>query len=101
MSRKIELDSASLHDWELTSLPEMVKSATADEETPESNRRSPRGDWRRRAGKEKSRNLRDPYGAARPVRESDDLIVAGKGLINLEQRRSTVGVQLSKQDAAA
>jgi hypothetical protein len=41
-------------------LPEVSKPATIGEETFISNQWAPRGDWRRRAMKEKSRNLRDP-----------------------------------------
>ena len=96
-----ELDSASLHYKGVTKLPEMLKSAIAGEATPASNRRTPRGDWRRRAGKEKSRNLRDPHRAAMPVRESDDPIVAGKGLTRLERRGLTVSVQLLETNATA
>ena len=96
-----ELDSASLHYEGVTKLPEMLKSAIAGEATPTSNRRTPRGDWRRRAGKEKSRNLRDPRRAATPPRESDDLIVARKGLTSLERRGSTVNVQQSRRNATA
>src|SRR5919198_3291280 len=83
-----ELDSASLRCKGVTKLPEMLKSATAGVETPTGNRRTPRGGWRRRAGKEKSRNLRDPFWAAMSWRESEDPIVARKGLIRLEPRGS-------------
>ena len=96
-----ELDSASLRYEGMTKLPEMLKSAIVGEATPASNRRIPRGGWRRRAGKEKSRNLRDPLEAKAPRRESDDPIVAGKGLIRLERRGSTVNEQQSKQNATA
>lgn len=89
-----ELDSASLHLSGVASLPEVVKPVIAGEATPESNRRTPRGDWRRRARTEKSRNLRGPVAAGRsPRRESDGLIVASKGLIHLERRGPTVSVQ--------
>ena len=58
-----ELDSASLRVLVgATNLPEMLKSATDEEAIPESIHRAPRGDWRQRTGKEKSRNLRDPQG---------------------------------------
>ncbi len=59
------------------------------------------GGWRRRAGKEKPRNLRDPHWAKVAVRESDDPIVALKGLIRLEPRGSTVNEQQSKRHAVA
>ena len=57
-----ELDSASLRLMGVTNLPDMVKSATNGEVIPECNHWAPRGDWRQRVGKEKSRNLRDPVG---------------------------------------
>jgi len=57
-----ELDSASLHLLGVTNLPEMLKSVTDEEAIPVCIRQAPRGDWRQRAGKEKSRNLRDPLG---------------------------------------
>jgi len=62
----------------------MAKPATAGEATLERNRRAPRGGWRQRAGKEKSRNLRDPALAATLRRESDGPIVTRKGLTSLE-----------------
>jgi hypothetical protein len=95
-----ELDSASLRKLGVTKLPEMLKSATIDEATPISNRWAPRGGWRWRARKEKSRNLGDPY---RPmaVWKSDGLTVARKGLIHLERRGPTVSVQLSRYEATA
>src|SRR5579862_2777759 len=96
-----ELDSASLRYEGVTNLPKVVKSAIAGGATPASNRRTPRGGWRRRAGKEKPRNLRDPFEAAMPGRESEDLIVARKGLTRLERRGSTVNEQRSKRDATA
>ena len=91
-----ELDSASLHYMGVANLPERVKPATDDEATPSCNRGAPRGDWRQRVGKEKSRNLRGPRWVATPVRESDDPIVARKGLTSLERRGSAVSVQASK-----
>jgi len=96
-----ELDSASLHYTGVTILPDRVKSATGDEATPASSRRAPRGDWRQRAGKEKSRNLRGPAREFAPRRESDGPIVAWKGLIRPERRGPTVNVQRSKRHAAA
>ena len=96
-----ELDSASLRYVGVTKLPEMLKSVIAGEATLESSRRTPRGGWRRRAGKEKSRNLRGPTKAEAPRRESDGLIVARKGLIRLERRGPTVSAQRSIRDAAA
>jgi len=44
----------------VTKLPERLKSETVAEETFERRQRAPRGDWRWRIEKEKSRNLRDP-----------------------------------------
>src|SRR5690606_28038453 len=96
-----ELDSASLHSVGVASLPKMVKPAIVGEVTLADSRRTPRGDWRQRVGKEKSRNLRGPSLAQAPRRESEDPIVAGKGLTRLERRGSTVNVQRSRQDAAA
>ena len=61
-----ELDSASLHLLGVTNLPKMLKSATDEEAIPDCIRRAPRGDWRQRAGKEKSRNLRDPHRPNKP-----------------------------------
>ena len=77
-------------------LSDRVKPATDDEATPVCNHWAPRGDWRQRVGKEKSRNLRGPRWVATPVRESDDPIVARKGLTSLERRGSAVSVQASK-----
>ena len=90
-----ELDSASLHYMGVAILSDRVKPATDDEATPVCNHWAPRGDWRQRVGKEKSRNLRGPRWVATPVRESDDPIVARKGLTSLERRGSTVSVQAS------
>lgn len=83
-----ELDSASLRYTGVVKLPEMLKPATIGEETFTSNQWAPRGVWRRRAMKEKSRNLRYPV---LTDRESETFIVAKKDLINLEQREVTVG----------
>ena len=91
-----ELDSASLRYVGVTKLPKVLKSAIVGEATLESSRRTPRGGWRRRAGKEKSRNLRGPAWAVTPRRESDGLIVARKGLIRLERRGPTVSVRALK-----
>ena len=102
VSRNVnELDSASLHYVGVASLPELVKPVIADEETLQSSQRTPRGDWRQRAGKEKSRNLRGPSQAITPRRESDDSIVARKSLTRLEQRESTVNKQRLKRNASA
>ena len=90
-----ELDSASLHKVGVTNLPDLVKSAIVGEEVPTCNRRTPRGDWRRRARTEMSRNLRDPSRLT-TGRESDDPIVAGKGLTRLERRGSAVNMQPRK-----
>ena len=87
-----ELDSASLRLLGVTNLPDMPKSATDEEAIPVSIRQAPRGDWRQRTGKEKSRNLRGPR-SAKTLWESDAFIVVGKGLIRLERREATVRVQ--------
>ena len=73
-----ELDSASLNDIVgMAKLPGELKPAIIGEETLTCNRWIPRGDWRQRARKEKSRNLGGPY---RPLAlwESDGFIVAKK-----------------------
>ena len=57
-----ELDSASLRLLGVTNLPKMLKSVTDEEAIPECIRQAPRGGWRQRTWKEKSRNLRDPQG---------------------------------------
>ena len=72
-----ELDSASLRYVGVTNLPDMAKSVTVDEATPECNQRAPRGGWRQRAGKEEHRNLRGPV-VETHHRASDDLIVVMK-----------------------
>jgi len=99
-----ELDSASLHLLGVTNLPEMLKSVTDEEAIPVCIRQAPRGDWRQRTGKEKSRNLRDPIGLRMSVSnqegsrwKSDAFVVVRKGLIRLEPREATVRVQLSKK----
>ena len=103
-----ELDSASLHYMGAANLPEMAKPATVGEAALECNRWAPRGDWRQRAGKEKSSNLGDPADGSKvgvvhrsSRRKSDGLIVAGKGLTSLERRGSIVSVQRLKQNATA
>ena len=95
-----ELASASLHLLGVTILTDVLKSVINEEAIPECIRWAPRGDWRQRVGKEKSRNLRGPYGI-NAVRDPDDHIVAGKGLISLERRGSTVNAQQSKHYGAA
>ena len=101
MSRNIrELDSASLHQLRVTKLPDMLKSAIVGEEVLKSNRRTLRGDWRRRVWKGMSRNLRDPSCHA-VGRESEGPIVAEKGLIRLERRGPAVNTQPRKQYATA
>ena len=72
-----ELDSASLRYLGMAKLPELPKPAIIGEETFTSSQWIPRGGWRQRVGKEKSRNLRDPV-ISGYVRESDTLIVARK-----------------------
>jgi len=98
-----ELDSASLHyRTGAANLSDMLKPATVGEETFTRSRLAPRGDWRQRVGTERLRNLGDPQPAiVMSERESDDSIVAGKGLTRLEQRGSTVSVQRSRRHAAA
>ena len=95
-----ELDSASLRLLGVTNLPDMLKSVTDEEAIPVSIRQAPRGDWRQRTGKEKSRNLRGPR-SAKTLWESDAFIVVGKGLIRLERREATVRVQPLHDHAAA
>jgi hypothetical protein len=80
-----ELDSASLRYMGVTNPPRWLKSATDGEATPVRSRRTPRGGWRQRAGKEKSRNLRGPavgdkVGVVHRCRrrESEGIVVAGK-----------------------
>ena len=98
-----ELDSASLHyRTGAANLSDMPKPATVGEETFTCSRLAPRGDWRQRVGTERLRNL----GGSQPTvvwseRESDGLIVAGKGLTSLERRGPTVNVQPLKRHAAA
>ena len=83
MSRNAsELDSASLHQLRVAKLPDLLKPDIDGEETFMSNRRTLRGDWRWRVGKDSSRNLRSP--AMRRV--ADGLVVAKKRLINVERR---------------
>jgi hypothetical protein len=83
MSRNIgELDSASLRYSRVAKLPEMLKPATGGEETFVCSRRTLRGGWRWRVGKDSSRNLRSPA----VCRVADGLVVAKKRLINVEQR---------------
>ena len=95
-----ELDSASLRLLGVTNLPDWLKSVTDEEAIPESIRRAPRGGWRQRAGKEKSRNLRGPQ-SHWTLWESDDLIVVMNGLISPERRGSTVSMQPLHDHAAA
>ena len=59
-------------------LPDMLKPAAVGEATFVCSRRAPRGDWRWRVRKEKSRNLRDPNRSGDWIRESDVLIVVKK-----------------------
>ncbi len=79
MSRNAnELDSASLRYLGVAMPPDSLKPVIIDEETFTSNRWAPRGGWRRRVRKEKSRNLRGPNLTHGSVRESDVPIVAKK-----------------------
>jgi hypothetical protein len=85
-----ELDSASLHQMRVAMLPNVLKPVAGGEETFTSNRRALRGDWRRRVGKDNSRNLRDPPRTKSSRRESDGPIVAKNGLTRPERRGPTV-----------
>jgi len=99
----IELDSASLrYKIGVTSPRYWLKSETGEEVTFICTCQTPRGAWRQRAGKEKSRNLRDPQPTfVWSERESDGLIVAKKRLTILERRGLTVSVQRLKRHATA
>jgi len=78
VSRNVsKLDSASLRYVGMAMLPKMLKPVDIGEETFVCNRCVPRGDWRRRVRKEKSRNLRDPA-LGGPGWESDVPIVVRK-----------------------
>jgi hypothetical protein len=103
-----ELVPASLNKVEAANLPDVLKPATASEATLMCSWRASRGERRQRAGKEKSRNLRDPavgdkVGVVHRCRrrESDGPIVVKNGLTRAERRRSTVSVQPSKPNATA
>ncbi len=96
-----ELDSASLRYLRVAKLPEMLKPVIGGEETFASSRQALRGGWRRRVGKDNSRNLRGPTSAKALGRESDGPIVAKKRLTRVERRGPTVSVQLSRMYAAA
>lgn len=81
----IELDSASLHKVGAANLPDWTKPAIVGEAALVCSRRAPRGDWRQRAGKEKSRNLGDPAAGSKVGvvhrahrRKSEGIVVAGK-----------------------
>ena len=79
VSRNVyELDSASLHQVGVAMLPDLLKPAIIGQETFICSRWTPRGDWRWRVWKEKSRNLRDPNTTYFSIRESDVLIVVKK-----------------------
>ena len=73
-----ELDSASLRNVGVAMLPEVLKPAAVGQATFVCSRWAPRGDWRWRVRKEKSRNLRDPSGLHDRVWESDVPIVVKK-----------------------
>ena len=83
-----ELASAPLDNPGVVSLPIMMKPATTGEVTFKCSQWAPRGVWRQRATKEKSRNLRGPVVEHW---ESETFIVAEKGLTNLERREVTFG----------
>jgi hypothetical protein len=81
----IELDSASLHKVGAANLPDRTPPAIVGEAALECSRRTPRGDWRQRVGKEKSSNLGDPAAGCKVGvdhrayrRESEGIVVAGK-----------------------
>jgi hypothetical protein len=83
MSRNAsELDSASLRCSRVAKLPNKLKPDIGGEETFAGSRRTLRGDWRWRVGKDNSRNLRSPAGC----RVADGPVVAKKRLINVERR---------------
>lgn len=82
-----ELNSASLDYSGVVNLPIKMKPVTTGEATFICSQWTPRGAWRQRAMKEKSRNLRGPIITDW---ESDTSIVAKKGLTNLERREVTV-----------
>ena len=73
-----ELDSASLRNVGVAMLPDWLKPAAIGQETFICSRWAPRGGWRWRVRKEKSRNLRDPNTKDDRVRESDVPIVVKK-----------------------
>ena len=82
---KSELDSASLRKVGVANLPDWTKPAILGEATLVRSRWTPRGGWRQRVGKEKSRNLRGPavigkVGVDHRLcrRESEGIVVAGK-----------------------
>jgi len=64
-----ELDSASLRKVGAVNIPEWTKPATDSEAMFICNYQAPRGGWRRRARKEKLRNLGDPLVACQPFEE--------------------------------
>jgi hypothetical protein len=64
-----ELDSASLRKLEVVNLPKWAKPETDGEVMFTSNHQASRSGWRRRAGKERSWNLRDPLVASQPFGE--------------------------------
>ena len=104
----IELDSASLRKVGTANLPDWTKPAIIGEAALVCSRWVPRGDWSQRVGKEKSSNLGDPAAGSKVGvdhracrRESDGLIVAGKGLTSPEPRGLTVSAQLLKPHATA
>lgn len=95
-----ELDSASLRYSRVAMLPDVLKPVTGGEETFACSRRALRGGWRRRVGKDSSRNLRGPA-SDHACRESDGLIVAKKRLINVERRGADCRRATVEDDAAA
>ena len=98
-----ELDSASLRRKSgVANHSDLLKPATVGEKTFTGSQLTPRGGWRQRVGKERSRNSGDPMPTfVLSEWESDGLIVAKKGLTILERRGLTVSVQRLKRHATA
>ena len=88
-----ELDSASLRDLGVTNLPDWLKSVTDEEEILVCIRRAPRGGWRQRAGKEKSRNLGDPSGLRMSVSNQNRITVEVGHLHISEERPNQPGAK--------
>jgi len=89
----IELDSASLHKVGAANLPDRTKPAIAGEAALECSLRSPRGNGRQCAGKEKSRNL------GMGEQRTKWLIIRDRGPRTLH-RLTKIGVGLSEKIGA-